>query len=144
MDIVLYFVETLRISPPGFTITKVCTEATELKNYDGKPVKIEKGMVVQIPFIPYIMIQICLPTHKFSIRIALMAWIWNCYETKANFSRSGMDRGCAWVCASQHFKSKLLLLKLSVILKYPLIHALTNQSSFNRKTFCIYTFTIFS
>lgn len=49
MDIVLYFVETLRISPPGFTITKVCTEATELKNYDGKPVKIEKGMVVQIP-----------------------------------------------------------------------------------------------
>lgn len=43
------FTETLRISPPGFTITKVCTEPIELDNYNGKPLTIEKGMVVQIP-----------------------------------------------------------------------------------------------
>lgn len=39
----------MRISPPGFTITKVCTEPIELAKYDGKLVKIEKGTVVQIP-----------------------------------------------------------------------------------------------
>lgn len=39
----------LRISPPGFTITKVCTEPIELDNYGGKTLTIEKGMVVQIP-----------------------------------------------------------------------------------------------
>lgn len=41
--------ETLRISPPGFIITKVCTEQTELTNYDGQAVTIEKGTVVHIP-----------------------------------------------------------------------------------------------
>lgn len=41
--------ETLRISPPGFTITKVCMEPIELENYDGSMVTIEKGMPVQIP-----------------------------------------------------------------------------------------------
>lgn len=46
---IIFFAETLRISPPGFTITKVCTEPIELENYNGKPLKIEKGMVVQIP-----------------------------------------------------------------------------------------------
>lgn len=44
-----FITETLRISPPGFTITKVCTEQTELINYDGKPVTIEKDTVVHIP-----------------------------------------------------------------------------------------------
>lgn len=42
-------VETLRIAPPGFTSTKVCTERIELEKYDGKLVTIEKGTVVQIP-----------------------------------------------------------------------------------------------
>lgn len=42
-------IETLRISPPGFTITKVCTEPIELDNSNGTSLKIEKGMVVQIP-----------------------------------------------------------------------------------------------
>lgn len=44
-----FSIETLRISPPGFTITKVCTEPIQLENYDGKPVTIEEGTVVQIP-----------------------------------------------------------------------------------------------
>lgn len=44
-----FHTETLRISPPGFTITKVCTESIELENYNGKMVKIEEGTVVQIP-----------------------------------------------------------------------------------------------
>lgn len=39
----------MRISPPGFTITKVCTEETELINFDGKPITIEKGTSVHIP-----------------------------------------------------------------------------------------------
>lgn len=43
------YTETLRIAPPGFTITKVCTEPIEFENYDGKPVTIEKGIVVQVP-----------------------------------------------------------------------------------------------
>ncbi|XP_037039727.1 probable cytochrome P450 28a5 [Bradysia coprophila] len=43
------FNETLRISPPGFVVMKVCTEQTELINHDGKPVTIEKGTVVHIP-----------------------------------------------------------------------------------------------
>lgn len=43
------FLETLRISPPGFTITKVCTEQTELINADGTPVTIDKDTVVHIP-----------------------------------------------------------------------------------------------
>lgn len=42
-------VETLRIAPPGFTITKICTEPIEFENYDGKPVTIDKGTIVQIP-----------------------------------------------------------------------------------------------
>lgn len=41
--------ETLRISPPGFTITKVCTEAIELENYDKQSVVIEAGTAVHIP-----------------------------------------------------------------------------------------------
>ena len=45
----IFFVETLRISPPGFTITKVCTEPIELENYNGQPLTIDKGTVVQIP-----------------------------------------------------------------------------------------------
>lgn len=39
----------MRIAPPGFTITKICTEAIEFENYDGKTVIIDKGTVVQIP-----------------------------------------------------------------------------------------------
>lgn len=39
----------MRIAPPGFTITKVCTEPIEFENYDGKPVTIDKGTVVQVP-----------------------------------------------------------------------------------------------
>lgn len=41
--------ETLRISPPGFTITKVCTEPIELNDGNGKTLPIETGTVVQIP-----------------------------------------------------------------------------------------------
>lgn len=41
--------ESLRISPPGFTISKVCTESIDLENYDGNAVTIEKGTVIQIP-----------------------------------------------------------------------------------------------
>lgn len=41
--------EILRISPPGFTITKICTEPIEFENYDGKPVTIEKDTILQIP-----------------------------------------------------------------------------------------------
>lgn len=41
--------ETLRISPPGFGISKVCTEPVELTNYNGKPVLIEPGTIVHIP-----------------------------------------------------------------------------------------------
>lgn len=41
--------ETLRISPPGFLIYKVCGENTELVDYDGRTVEIEKGTVLQIP-----------------------------------------------------------------------------------------------
>lgn len=44
-----WFTESLRISPPGFTITKVCTEPTELINCDGRPVTIEKDTVVHVP-----------------------------------------------------------------------------------------------
>lgn len=43
------FIETLRISPPGFTISKVCSEPIELINFDGKIVKIEAGTIVHIP-----------------------------------------------------------------------------------------------
>lgn len=39
----------MRISPPGFTISKVCTEPIELTNFDGKPVNIERGTIVHIP-----------------------------------------------------------------------------------------------
>lgn len=50
IDIVFFFfIESLRISPPGFTITKVCTETIEFDNYDGNAVRIEEGTVVQIP-----------------------------------------------------------------------------------------------
>lgn len=41
--------ETLRINPPSGISTKLCTNATELKDYEDNPVAIEKGMVVQIP-----------------------------------------------------------------------------------------------
>lgn len=41
--------ETMRISPPGFSISKVCTEPFELANFDGKPVRIEPGTIVHIP-----------------------------------------------------------------------------------------------
>lgn len=37
------------MAPPGFTITKVCSESIEFENYDGKPVTIDKGTVVQVP-----------------------------------------------------------------------------------------------
>lgn len=43
------FNETLRISVPGFGISKVCTEPIELINYDGKPVTVEPGTIVHIP-----------------------------------------------------------------------------------------------
>lgn len=43
------FNETLRISVPGFGISKVCTESIELTNYNGKPVMIEPGTIVHIP-----------------------------------------------------------------------------------------------
>lgn len=46
---IIFCIETLRISPPGFTITKVCSESIEFENYDGNPVTIEKGTVVQVP-----------------------------------------------------------------------------------------------
>lgn len=49
MKNLILFIETLRISPPGFTITKVCTESIELENYNGQPLTIEEGTVVQIP-----------------------------------------------------------------------------------------------
>lgn len=39
----------MRISTPGFGITKVCMEDTELLNVDGKPVMIEKGTNIHIP-----------------------------------------------------------------------------------------------
>lgn len=42
-------IETLRISPPGFTITKTCTEPIEFENNNGSVVKIEKGTAIQIP-----------------------------------------------------------------------------------------------
>lgn len=41
--------ETLRISPPGFLISKVCGEDTELVDYNGQAVHIENGTVLQIP-----------------------------------------------------------------------------------------------
>lgn len=43
------FNETLRISVPGFGISKVCTEQIELINYDGNPVTVEPGTIVHIP-----------------------------------------------------------------------------------------------
>lgn len=43
------FNETLRISVPGFGLSKVCTEPIELINYNGKAVKIDVGTVVHIP-----------------------------------------------------------------------------------------------
>lgn len=43
------FNETLRISVPGFGISKVCTESIEFNNYNGKPVTIEPGTIVHIP-----------------------------------------------------------------------------------------------
>lgn len=41
--------ETLRINPPSGISSKVCTSATELTDYEGNTVPIEKGMIVQIP-----------------------------------------------------------------------------------------------
>lgn len=43
------FNETLRISVPGFGISKVCTEPIELINSNGIPVIIETGTIVHIP-----------------------------------------------------------------------------------------------
>lgn len=45
----IFITETLRISPPGFTMSKVCTESIELENYDGRPVLIEAGTAIHIP-----------------------------------------------------------------------------------------------
>lgn len=44
-----YTIETLCIDPPVGISSKVCTIATELKDYKDKPVAIEKGTIVQIP-----------------------------------------------------------------------------------------------
>lgn len=41
--------ETLRISPPGFQIYKVCAESCQLNDYAGQSVTVEEGTVVQIP-----------------------------------------------------------------------------------------------
>ncbi len=41
--------ETLRKNPPAGVSSKVCTNATELTDYQGNIVPIEKGTVVQIP-----------------------------------------------------------------------------------------------
>lgn len=41
--------EVIRISTPGFGMMKVCMEDTEICNYDGKPVTIEKGTNIHIP-----------------------------------------------------------------------------------------------
>lgn len=43
------FNETLRISVPGFGISKVCTEPIDLINGNGKAVTIEPGTIVHIP-----------------------------------------------------------------------------------------------
>lgn len=37
------------MNPPAGMTSKVCTAATELTDYNGNPVAIEKGMIVQIP-----------------------------------------------------------------------------------------------
>ncbi|KAJ6635496.1 putative cytochrome P450 28a5 [Pseudolycoriella hygida] len=43
------FNETLRISTPGFTMSKVCTEKIDLLNHENRPVTIEKDTVIHIP-----------------------------------------------------------------------------------------------
>ncbi|KAJ6638130.1 putative cytochrome P450 28a5, partial [Pseudolycoriella hygida] len=43
------FHETLRINPPAGVSSKICTVATELRDYEGNILPVEKGMVVQIP-----------------------------------------------------------------------------------------------
>ncbi|XP_037035085.1 probable cytochrome P450 28a5 isoform X2 [Bradysia coprophila] len=43
------FHETLRKNPPNGIAAKVCTISTNLTDYEGNAVPIEKGMVVQIP-----------------------------------------------------------------------------------------------
>ncbi|KAH8401409.1 hypothetical protein KR009_005314 [Drosophila setifemur] len=41
--------ETIRLFPPGFMTSKLCTEPLELPNKDGPYFKVEKGTVVVIP-----------------------------------------------------------------------------------------------
>lgn len=41
--------ETLRISPVAGFLTRLCTESTELRDYDHRMVTIEKGTPIQIP-----------------------------------------------------------------------------------------------
>lgn len=35
--------------PLAFLTAKICTQTTELEDYDGRPIRIDEGTVVQIP-----------------------------------------------------------------------------------------------
>ncbi|KAH8270789.1 hypothetical protein KR018_002533 [Drosophila ironensis] len=45
----ILFVETIRLFPPGFMTSKICTESVELPNREGPNFTVEKGTVVVIP-----------------------------------------------------------------------------------------------
>lgn len=49
LSFLLIQLETLRINPPAGVSSKVCTNSTELKDYNGTIVPIAKGTTVQIP-----------------------------------------------------------------------------------------------